>query len=148
MRIMAWCLVDQAFAAISTEVRTMAVAFILPLRVCRQYRRPFLDGELEVLHFLVVRLQAIAQVHQLFVRSCRHLVGHLMHRFWGTDAGHHVLALGIDQVLAEHGVFAGAGLRVNPTPVAESEPMLPNTMVTTLTAVPLAMSGVIWNSRR
>ena len=35
------------------------------------------------------------------------------------------------------------GSRVNTTPVALSSPMLPNTMVTTLTAVPSAMSGVI-----
>jgi len=41
-----------------------------------------------------------------------------------------------------------AGLRVKPTPVALSLPMLPNTMVTTLTAVPLAIAGVMWNSRR
>jgi hypothetical protein len=40
------------------------------------------------------------------------------------------------------------GSRVKPTPVAESSPMLPNTMATTLTAVPLAMAGVILNSRR
>ncbi len=40
------------------------------------------------------------------------------------------------------------GSRVKPTPVEQSFPMLPNTMVTTLTAVPLAMSGVILNSRR
>jgi hypothetical protein len=40
------------------------------------------------------------------------------------------------------------GSRVKPTPVAESSPMLPKTMATTLTAVPLAMSGVILNSRR
>ncbi len=41
-----------------------------------------------------------------------------------------------------------AGLRVKPTPVAESSPMLPNTIVQTLTAVPLAMFGVIRNCRR
>jgi len=39
-------------------------------------------------------------------------------------------------------------LRVKPTPVALSLPMLPNTMATTLTAVPLAIAGVILNSRR
>ena len=33
-------------------------------------------------------------------------------------------------------------------PVAQSLPILPNTMVTTFTAVPLAMSGVILNSLR
>ena len=41
-----------------------------------------------------------------------------------------------------------AGLRVKPTPVAESSPMLPKTIVHTLTAVPLAMLGVILNWRR
>jgi hypothetical protein len=40
------------------------------------------------------------------------------------------------------------GLRVKPTPVAQSSPMLPNTIVQTFTAVPFAMSGVILNSRR
>ena len=40
------------------------------------------------------------------------------------------------------------GLRVKPTPVAESLPMLPNTIVQTLAAVPLAICGVILNWRR
>ncbi|MBV6474542.1 MAG: hypothetical protein MOGDAGHF_00002 [Rhodocyclaceae bacterium] len=40
------------------------------------------------------------------------------------------------------------GLRVKPTPVPESLPMLPNTMVHTFTAVPLAISFVILNWRR
>ena len=40
------------------------------------------------------------------------------------------------------------GLRVKPTPVAESSPMLPYTIVQTFTAVPFAMSFVIRNSRR
>ena len=38
------------------------------------------------------------------------------------------------------------GLRVKATPVAESSPMLPNTICTTLTAVP--RSSAMWYSRR
>ena len=38
------------------------------------------------------------------------------------------------------------GSRVNATPVPESSPMLPNTMVTTLTAVPRSWA-IFWFSR-
>ena len=52
-------------------------------------------------------------------------------------AGHHVLALGVDQVLAEQGLLAGGGgCGVKATPVPELSPELPNTMDWTLTAVP------------
>ena len=40
MRSRASLLLSQPRRTISTEVRTMAVAFILPLRVCRQKSRP------------------------------------------------------------------------------------------------------------
>ncbi len=44
MRSSAWRLSIRPSCTISTEVRTSAVAFILPLRVCRQYSVPFSMG--------------------------------------------------------------------------------------------------------
>ena len=69
--------------------------------------RAFLDGVFKVLYFAVMRFQAVAQVDQLPVHL-RHFLFHLLHRLRGANAGNHVLALGIDQVLAVHDVFAGA----------------------------------------
>jgi hypothetical protein len=66
-----------------------------------------LDGELEVLHLVVVRLQPVVQLHQLAV-DLRHLLLHLGDRLRRADAGDDVLALGVDQVLAVDEVLAGA----------------------------------------
>jgi hypothetical protein len=62
-------------------------------------------------------------------------------RFHVPRAGNDVLALGVEQVLAVQQPLAGGGSRVNATPVPESSPMFPKTMVTTLTAVPM-LSGM------
>ena len=64
-----------------------------------------LDRELDVLHLLVVRLQLLANVHQLLI-DLRHLVMKLGDRLGGANAGHHVLTLGVDQVIAEELVLA------------------------------------------
>ena len=77
-----------------------------------------LDGELHVLHVLVAVLETRADIDQLLIQ-----VGHDFlqrrqvgagqflfrqgQRLRGPDAGHHVLALGVDQVFAVVGVLAG-----------------------------------------
>ena len=66
-----------------------------------------LDGVFIILHFPVMVLQAIAQIDELAVHL-RHLVLHFLHRLRRADAGHHVLALGVDQVFAVHDVLAGS----------------------------------------
>ena len=53
-----------------------------------------------------------------------------------ADAGDHVLALGVDQVFAVKAFSPVDGLREKATPVAQSSPILPNTIACTLTAVP------------
>ena len=111
-------------------------------------QRAALDRELEVLHFAVMLLEPVAQLDELRVHGRASPSTMSAMRLRRADAGDDVLALGVGQVLAVELVLARAGLRVKPTPVALSLPMLPNTMVTTLTAVPLAIAGVILNSRR
>ena len=77
-----------------------------------------LDGELDVLHVLVVRLEAVEHRGQLRERLGHHLfhggqaaAGRLLHgdgqRLGRADPGHHVLALGIDQELAVVALLAG-----------------------------------------
>ena len=66
-----------------------------------------LDGELEVLHLPVVGLQLVAQLRQL-PGDLRHLLVQAIDGLGGADAGHHVLTLGVDEVLAEELVLAGA----------------------------------------
>ena len=66
-----------------------------------------LDGELDVLHVAVVLLQDRADVHELLVRFGQ-LFAHHRHLLRRADAGDHVLALGVDQVLAVDGLLAGA----------------------------------------
>ncbi|OIQ74766.1 hypothetical protein GALL_435750 [mine drainage metagenome] len=69
----------------------------------------FFNGKFKVLNFVVMRLQALAQRDQLAV-DVGHFVLHLGQRLGGADAGNHVFALGIDQILAIHHVLAGAGV--------------------------------------
>ena len=68
-----------------------------------------LDGELEILHFVVMRLQPVVQFHQLAV-DVRHFLFQLGDRLGRADAGHHVLALRVDEVFAVNHVLAGAGI--------------------------------------
>ena len=68
-----------------------------------------LDGELEVLDVLVVLLEALADALELGVRLGQ-LVAHLADGLRRADAGHHVLALGVGQVLAEEHLLAGVGV--------------------------------------
>ena len=65
-----------------------------------------LDGELEVLDVPVVQLELVRDPLELRVGG-RHLVGEVADLGGRPDAGHHVLALGVDQVLAVERLLAG-----------------------------------------
>ncbi len=65
-----------------------------------------LDGELEVLDLVVVGLEPLPQLLDL-AAHLRHLVAQAVDGLGGADAGDHVLALGVDQVLAVELVLAG-----------------------------------------
>ena len=66
-----------------------------------------LDGELEVLDFPVVLFQDVAQLFQFPVNR-RHVGAQLPQGPGGADARHHVLTLGVDQVVAIEDIFPGA----------------------------------------
>ena len=68
-----------------------------------------LDGELEVLHVLVVPLQAGGDLAQLLVGR-RHQLLEVGDRVRGADAGHDVLALRVLQELAVELLGAGRGV--------------------------------------
>ena len=72
-----------------------------------------------------------------------HVLGQGGDRGRGPDARDYVLALGVDEVLAEEDLLAGVGVAGEGTPVPESLPMLPKTIVTTLTAVPRSCA-IFW----
>ncbi len=68
-----------------------------------------LDGELHILHILVVFLQTVGDRRELVVH-----LGHILFQMadggGGTHAGDHVLALRVDQILAEQRLLAGGGI--------------------------------------
>ncbi len=77
-----------------------------------------LDGELDVLHVAVVPLEDLAHAEQLGI-GLRHgaFEAHLAglgerfgDRLGGADPGHHVLALGVDQIFPVEHVLAGRGV--------------------------------------
>ena len=82
---------------------TLAVAGL------QQEQATLLDGKLHVLHVAVVLLQPLAHPFQLG-HHLRGRLAQLAERQRGADAGHHVLALGVDQVLAVEDVLAGGGV--------------------------------------
>ncbi len=65
-----------------------------------------LDGELDILHFLVMFFQFGGDVHELVV-DLRHLLDQVFDWFGIADAGHHVLALGVEQVITIHFSLTG-----------------------------------------
>ena len=67
-----------------------------------------LDGELHVLHILVVVLEAGSDLNELIV-DLGHLLMQLADGRRSTDTGHDILALGVDQVLAHQLLLAGGG---------------------------------------
>jgi len=80
-----------------------------------------LDRELEVLHLAVVRFELRRQFHQLRVQR-RHLLCHRGDRLRRADARHHVFALRVVRYSPKTTRSPVPGLRVKPTPVAESLP--------------------------
>ena len=72
-------------------------------------QRAPLDGELEILDFAVVRLQLAPQLLQLAVQL-RRFFGHGLDGFGRTNAGNHVLPLGVRQIFAVKLVFPGGGI--------------------------------------
>ena len=72
-------------------------------------QRAFLDGELEVLHFVIMVFQLGAQLLQL-PEQVGHFLGHVVERLGSADARHHILALRIHQIFAIQQVFAGGGV--------------------------------------
>ncbi len=65
-----------------------------------------LDGELQVLDVAVVLLQSLG-VGLEFLVDVRHLLLQRRNRLRGPDAGHHVLALGVGQVIAVQDLLTG-----------------------------------------
>ena len=70
---------------------------------------PVLNGKLHVLHVAVMVLQLAGDVHELLV-SLRHDLGQLVDGLGGAHTGHHVLALGVHEELAEQLLLAGGGV--------------------------------------
>ena len=68
-----------------------------------------LDGELDVAQIAVVVLQRPHDVHELVVGRLVDLL-EVLQRDRVADAGHHVLALRVLQVVAVHALLAGAGV--------------------------------------
>ena len=68
-----------------------------------------LDGELHVLHILIVRFEAVRDLDKLVV-DLGHFLMQLADGGRGADAGDDVLALGVDEVLAHELLLAGGGV--------------------------------------
>src|SRR5262249_13175607 len=87
--------------------------------------------------------------HKAFERRAgraRDLTRRLSQGLRRAQAGHDILALGIDQEFTESSLSPVEGLRVNTTPVALRSPLLPNTMAWMVTAVPQS-SGMLCRRR-
>ena len=64
-------------------------------------------GEFKILDLMEVPLQGLSDLFQLPV-DLRHLLLHLLDRLRGSDPGHNILALGIDQIFSIENIFAGS----------------------------------------
>ena len=70
-----------------------------------------LDGELEVLNVAELLLERLADLLELLVGARKHrLVLHLGDGLRRPHAGHHVFALGVDEVFAIEDILAGGGI--------------------------------------
>ena len=67
------------------------------------------DGELEILHVLVMLFELGGDLAQLLV-GFGHLLFEIRDRLRRADAGHHVFALRVDQILAVEHLLAGGGI--------------------------------------
>ena len=99
-----------------------------------------LDGELEVLHVPVVLFQDAGDALELAIGVALDL-GQRADGLRRADPGHHVLALGVHEELAVEPPLARRRIAGEGDAGAGRLPMLPNTMVWTLTAVP-QLSGM------
>ena len=86
-------------SAISTAIRSAAVAVRLPGAGLEEVELPLLDRELDVLHVAVVRLEPLERRGQLSVGLRQPLV-HRRDRLRRPDPGDDVLALRVDEELA------------------------------------------------
>src|SRR5579875_1928717 len=104
---------------------------------------PALDGELQVLHVLVVALQHPRHLLELLV-DLRHLLLHPAEGVGIPATTSSPWALGRYSPYSSFSPVAG--LRVKATPVALSGPMFPKTIAWTFTAVPRSW-GILWKVR-
>ncbi len=74
-----------------------------------QVQDAVLDGELDVLHLAVVGLELIERVGELRV-GVRHHLAHLLDRLRRADPGDDVLALGVQEELAEQAALTRRGV--------------------------------------
>jgi len=58
---------------------------------------PFLDGKLKILNVAVMLFQPLDHRDKL-LKNGRHFLFQILQRSGGPDSGHHILALGVDQV--------------------------------------------------
>ena len=70
----------------------------------------FLDGEFEVLHVLVVLFERLADLRRAACRPWAGCVFELDELHRRADAGHDVLALGVDEAVAVEDVLAAVGV--------------------------------------
>ncbi len=116
------------------RTRALAIAGLQHIQLA------FLDGELEILHVLVMLLEIggdLAQLHE----GIRHHFLQVRNRLRGTDTSHHILALRVEQILAVEHRLAAARIAREAHARARLSSMLPNTMACTLAAVPMS-SGI------
>ena len=94
-----------------------------------------LDRELDVLHLAVVLLHPLERLAQLRVGG-RHDLLQALDRLRRADPGHDVLALRVQQELAVQASLTRRGVAREAHARRRGSPLLPNTIWTTLTAVP------------
>ena len=150
-------LIDQAFVAHVDGDPHRRLRGALAVAGLQHEQLTLLDGELDVLHVVVVLLEPVAEGDELVIERRQHFLhrrqihAHRLllgqrQRLRRANAGDDVFALRVDQVFAVEQVFAGRRVAREATPVAESSPMLPNTIACTLTAVPQS-SGMLFSLR-
>ncbi len=131
-------------STMSTAIFTAAAAVRFAIARLEHVELAALDRELEVLDVSVVLLELLADLARTPSYAAGISSPELRDLLGRPDAGDHVLALGVDEVLAVELLGRRRSvLRVNATPVPESSPMLPKTIVTTLTAVPRSWA-IFW----
>ena len=130
---------DQALrASMSTAARSAAAAVRLSRPRLQDIEPLAIDRELDVLDVAIVAFERFQGAAELRVRLREHVL-ELLERLRRPDARDDVLALGVDEELAPRDPLAACGIAREATPVAECVAGLPNTIWTTLTAVPIVV---------